>query len=138
MSNIPANDTKILQCICQSIFNKKGFNILSLDVRGMSNVADYYVIAEGNVEKHVQALARDVCDAMLTEGVHVSHIEGQKEGDWIVVDFSDVVVHLFIPEMREKYALEELWQKASIVNVPIETRLASESEIKPGLQKAQK
>lgn len=129
MSNIPAQDAKILKCICQTIFDKKGFNILSLDVRGMSNLADYYVIAEGNVEKHVQALARDMCDALLQEGLRPTHIEGQKEGDWVVVDYSDVVVHLFIPEMREKYALEELWRNAVIVDVPIKTKVAESSKI---------
>lgn len=110
---------KMLESICQSIFDKKGFNILTLDVRGLSTMADYYVIAEGNVEKHVQTLANVLCDTLAELGRRPVHIEGQKTGDWIVVDYSDVMVHLFTPDMREKYALEQLWQSAEIIDVPI-------------------
>lgn len=120
MSKVPNKDMKVLETICQSIFDKKGFNILALDVRGLSTMTDYYVIAEGNVEKHVQALARELCDNLYLQGRRPLHIEGQRLGDWVVLDYSDVVVHLFIPDMREKYALEQLWQEASIIDVPIE------------------
>jgi ribosome-associated protein len=124
MSEIPEEDEKILKCICQTLFDKKGFNILSLDVRGLSTLTDYYVIAEGNVEKHVQALARDCVDALLDLGIRPRALEGQAIGDWVVIDCTDVVVHLFVPEMREKYALEQLWQKAAVVDVPIQLHKA--------------
>ena len=110
---------KDLNRIAQAIYDKKGFNILSLDVRGISSFAEYFIIAEGNVEKHVQSLAQSVHEKMLEIGYRPLHIEGKKEGDWIVIDYSDVVIHLFIPEMREKYNLEQLWQESTIIDVPI-------------------
>lgn len=123
MSKIPAKDMKCLEKISQIIFDKKGFNILTLDVRECSSLTEYFVIAEGNVEKHVQALANHIIDALRECGKKPLHIEGQKEGSWIVLDFSDMIIHLFIPDFREKYALEQLWQKALVVDVPI--RLAT-------------
>lgn len=116
-----ANKTlKILNAIAQAIYDKKGSNILALDVRGISTMTDYYIIAEGNVERHVRALSRGIKEAMGIHGLHPFHIEGQNEGDWVVMDFGDIVIHLFIPELREKYALEELWKESKIVDVIIE------------------
>lgn len=119
MSKIPSKNVKILERICQSLFDKKGFNILTLDVRGVSTLTDYFVIAEGNVSKHVQSLAREVVDVMREEGQRPIHVEGLTEGDWVVLDFADIVIHLFIPDFREKYALEKLWHEAKVVDVPI-------------------
>lgn len=113
------NVLKILNLIAQSIYDKKGFNIFVLDVRNISSMTDYVVIAEGTVDRHVKAISRAIFDAVRPEGWSPWHIEGDQNGDWIVVDFSDIVVHLFIPELREKYALEELWKKGSIIDVNI-------------------
>src|SRR5574338_42998 len=117
MASIPEKDKRLLTTLCQTIFDKKGFNILSLDVRGISSMTDYCIIAEGNVEKHVQALAKALREGLGDEKLKLLHVEGQAEGDWIVMDFSDVIVHLFTPEMREKYALEELWRNAHVINI---------------------
>lgn len=112
-------DRSLLEKICQGIFDKSGTNILTLDVHNFSTLADYYVIAEGNVEKHVQAIAKHLDDLMSEEGYEVGQIEGYFQGDWVVLDYGTIIVHLLIPAMRERYALEELWRQASIVNVPI-------------------
>ena len=118
-NSFPSQSFELLQAICQTIFDKNGCNILALDVREISTMTDCYVIAEGNVEKHVQAIARSLQEI---EGYPVSHIEGYSSGDWVVLDFTDVIVHLFIAELREKYALEELWRKAAIIDVPINVK----------------
>lgn len=109
-----------LDIIAQTIFDKKGFNILALDVREISTVTDYYVIAEGNVARHVTALAKAVIERLKKEGERTVHVEGLEAGDWIVLDFVTVVVHLFQPGMRERYRLEELWQDAEVVDLGIE------------------
>ncbi len=119
MDMVPEQDRKLLEDICQTLFDKKGFNILCLDVRGLSSVSDYFVIAEGNVEKHVQALSQSVYEKMQLLGRMPLHLEGKRTGDWVVLDYTDVVIHLFIPDMREKYELEQLWDKASIIDVAI-------------------
>ena len=120
MNKIPADDLHMLEQICQTIYDKKGFNAITLDVRPMETLTDYFVIAEGNVEKHVQTLAKEIQAVLSEQGRSAVHVEGLRVGDWVVLDFCEVVVHLFIPDMREKYELEQLWQQAAIVDVPIQ------------------
>src|ERR1700744_5701031 len=97
-----------LDIIAQIIYDKKGFNILALDVRGICTMTDYFLIAEGSVARHVKALSHVVIDQLADIGLQPLHVEGQQEGDWIVLDYGDFVVHLFTPELREKYTLEEV------------------------------
>lgn len=82
-------------------------------------MVDYVVIAEGSVDRHVKSLSDEVVKRVSLEPLY---IEGAQEGDWIVIDFGEVVVHLLVPEMREKYQLEELWKEASIVDVKIDVK----------------
>jgi ribosome-associated protein len=119
MHEIPEEDLTLLRCICQAIFDKKGFNILTLDLRNLDVLADYFIIAEGSVQKHVQALAQAISYEMLELGQKPLYVEGKREGDWIVIDYYTIIIHLFVPEVREKYELEQLWQDAKIVDVPI-------------------
>jgi ribosome-associated protein len=111
---------EILDQIAQSIFDKKGENILVLDVRGISSLTDFFVIAEGGAERHVQALAKTVIEKLDDVKMAPLHLEGEQVGDWVVVDFGAIVVHLFTNEMREKYDLENLWREAKIVDVKID------------------
>lgn len=110
---------KILDKVAQSIYDKKGINILVLDVQGISSMTDFFIIAEGSVDRHVKALATAVTDALAEEKLHPFHMDGQKDGEWIVLDFSDFIVHLLIPDFREKYALERLWKEGKVVDVKI-------------------
>ncbi len=112
-----------LNRIAQAIYDKKGFNILVLDVRQICTLTDYFVIAEGTVDRHVKALCQIIIEELTQLGLHPFHIDGQREGDWIVIDYSDVIIHLFTPELREKYAIEELWQKGKIVDVKIDIKV---------------
>ena len=114
-------DMKLLESICQKIFDKSGFNILTLDVKELGAMTDYFIIAEGNVQKHVQALAKALLELLDEEGMGPCRMEGYSEGDWVVIDVIDVVIHLFTPEMRIMYELEDLWKEAEIVDVPINT-----------------
>ncbi len=116
-----------LNAIAQTIFDKKGFNILVLDVRSISSLTDYVVIAEGHVNKHVQALAEAIIDQMKQLGLPLQYMEGIKEGDWVVLDFFYIVVHLFQPGWRDKYQLEQLWRQADIVDVQIDTSIIKTS-----------
>lgn len=113
---------KELTRIAQAVYDKKGFNILIIDVRKISTMTDYFIIAEGTVDRHVKALSQTIIDELSLHGGRTPlHVEGQQEGDWVVLDYADFVIHLFIPELREKYALEELWQKGQVVDVKIDT-----------------
>ncbi len=110
-----------LNAVAQSIYDKKGFNILSLDVRGISTLADYVIIAEGNIDRHLRAISRNVQESLSQVGHTPLYVEGERTGDWIVIDYGEIVVHLLLPDFREKYALEQLWNKAKIVDLIIKT-----------------
>ena len=114
---------KDLEKVAQAIYDKKGINILVLDVRDICTMTDYFVIAEGTVDRHVKALSQTIMDAFTSEKREPLHAEGQQEGDWVVLDYGDFVVHLFTPQLREKYAFEKLWTKGKIVDVKINTGL---------------
>lgn len=112
-------DKKKLDVLSQIIFDKKGVNIIALDVRHFSTMADYYLIAEGSVDRHVKAICNAIKEQMKEEGSGLVRCDGEKEGDWIVMDYGNIMIHLLIPDMREKYALETLWKEAKIIDVVI-------------------
>lgn len=114
------DSTIFLNAIAQAIFDKKGFNILALDVRGISNLTDFVIIAEGNIERHVCAIAEEIMKQMEERSHRAVYFEGMKEGDWVVLDYLHIMVHLFTPEMREKYHLEQLWKEGQIVDLQID------------------
>jgi ribosome-associated protein len=111
----------ILNLVAQTIYDKKGINTLALDVRGISTLTDYAIIAEGNVDRHVIGIAHGIIDALNEAGVKTHHTEGMQEGDWVVLDFLDFMVHLFMPGLRDKYRLEDLWKEGKIVDLQINT-----------------
>ncbi len=111
----------ILNVIAQAIYDKKGINILALDVRGVSMLTDFAVIAEGNVDRHVIAVANAVLMALKGIGCTPSHVEGLQVGDWVVLDYLDFMVHLFMPGLRDKYRLEQLWKEGRICDLRIDT-----------------
>ncbi len=103
---------KIVKCL----FEKKSTRIIALDVRGISSVTDFIVLANGNVDRHVIALSREVENTLLGEKMKPTHVEGTKNGDWVILDYSHVVIHLFLPDMREKYQLERLWGDGKVID----------------------
>jgi len=105
--------------IAQVIFDKKGFNILALDVKGISTLTDYILIAEGNIDKHISAIAEAIIEHLSELGYSPVYTEGLKSGDWVVIDYMHIMVHLFSPELREKYQLEQLWKEGQIVDLQI-------------------
>ncbi len=114
------DDLLILNAVAQTIFNKKGFNILVLDGRKFSSLTDYIVIAEGSVNRHVISIAQAVNESLKELGLSPFYKEGYKTGDWVILDYFQFMVHVFTPGVREKYYLEELWREAEIVDVSID------------------
>ncbi len=110
----------LLNKISQAMFDKKGNNILALDVRPCHLLTDYVIIAEGDVDKHVIAIADAVQKTMEGEGLKVSFAQGMQTGDWVVLDYGQITIHLFVPSVREKYQLERLWHRSEIVDVVID------------------
>lgn len=87
----------------------KAVNVIVLDVRNISTVTDFMVIASGTSDRHVKSLADKVVEKAKEAGVRPLGVEGQKVSDWILVDLVDVVVHVMKPDAREFYNLERLW-----------------------------
>lgn len=109
-----------IQQIAQTIYDKKGENIIALDVRGISSISDFVLIADGNVERHIIALAKEIEDIMRDQGQKPCQVEGLQNGDWVVLDYFQIVIHLFIPEMRQKYQLQRLWPDGKIIDLNLE------------------
>jgi ribosome-associated protein len=109
----------MLKSIAQMIYDKKGFNILALDVQGLSTITDYLLIAEGNVDRHVMSMARVIVEEMGESGEKPIHAEGLQTGDWVVLDYGQIMVHLFTPGLRAKYSLERLWPDSKLVELDI-------------------
>lgn len=115
-----ATSLETLNLIAQVIYDKKGFNMLALDVKGISSITDYLLIAEGNVDRHVISIGRAIVDELRDRGMRPIHAEGMQIGDWVVLDYVDVMVHLFMPNLRERYSLERLWSDSKIVDLEID------------------
>lgn len=96
--------------IVSSLDQDKGQDIVTIDLRGKSDVADYMVIASGTSARHVAALADHLLERLKEAGYSQISLEGKERCDWVLVDAFDVVVHLFRPEAREFYQLEKMWQ----------------------------
>jgi ribosome-associated protein len=99
-----------------AIFSKKGMDIVLLDVEGLFVLSDVFVIATGTSRPHVQSLAEHVAEKMLEElSLKPLRSEGKAEAEWVLLDFGDVIVHLFQAAAREFYGLERLWADAERV-----------------------
>ena len=101
----------------RAIDSKKGLDIKLIKVQDISSIADYFVIATGTSNTHVKALADEVEFKLDQEGISVSHVEGYRSDSWILLDYVDVIVHVFSEEAREYYNLERLWQDGEQIDI---------------------
>ncbi|WP_407893599.1 ribosome silencing factor [Lacticaseibacillus sp. N501-2] len=109
--------TQLLETIVKAADDKRADDIVALDMQGVSLLADYFVIMNGNTERQVQAIVDGIEDAVLLAGGNQPRIEGKKGSRWMLMDFNDIVVHVFVPEERDFYNLEKLWSDAPLVDV---------------------
>jgi len=90
----------------------KAREMIALDLRGINDATDWFVIASGTSDAHVRGIAQAVLERLEAAGARAHHVEGLPSGRWVLLDFVDVVVHLFHPEARAFYQLERLWNDA--------------------------
>lgn len=95
--------------IREALLSKKGADVTVIDVRGLSPITDYYVIASGATAAQLKAMATAVAQALKQHGQAMCRQSGAPEDGWVVLDSFDVVTHIFQTELREYYAIEELW-----------------------------
>ncbi|AET61863.1 ribosome silencing factor [Paenibacillus terrae] len=106
---------KLMQITVEAAEDKKAMNIVALDLRGVSLVADYFVICHGNSDTQVQAIVTEIRKRAHDEGTIIKGIEGMDSGRWVLMDLGDVVVHVFHRDEREYYNIERLWSDAKVV-----------------------
>lgn len=94
--------------------DRKAADMMVLDLRGISNATDYFLIVSGTSDMHVRSIAEHILDELKKEGVRPSHVEGLRTGRWVLMDYIDFVVHVFHPAAREFYQLERLWGDAPV------------------------
>jgi len=102
--------TKLNQIIVNSLEDIKAFDITVIDVRKKTSIADYMIIASANSNRQTKALARHLKDTLKDIGKSVANIEGEGDGEWVLVDLNEVLVHIMLPTTRAYFNLEELWQ----------------------------
>ena len=100
---------ELKQLVLDALDELKGRQLVALDVRELTGVMDYLVIASGTSNRHVKSLAGNVRDGAKKQGVRPLGVEGEDSGEWVLVDFGDVVVHVMLPATRDFYDLERLW-----------------------------
>jgi ribosome-associated protein len=107
-------DSKKLAFLCRDLAeNRKAENIVVLDVRAVSSVTDYFVIASGTSEPHLRAITDEITDKLKAEhGLRPRAVDGTLQTAWVVLDFFDVIVHVMRADIRERYNLEGLWGDA--------------------------
>lgn len=106
-----------LDLAVKAVDDKKAHAITALDMRGVSLVADYFVICHGNSEVQVEAISREVKDRANIAGLDVKRLEGLEEARWVLIDLNDVIVHVFHKDERAYYNLEKLWGDAQTIEL---------------------
>lgn len=107
MTKTPDNLVELVQ---EALEDLKGRDIVSLDVKRITPIADWMVIASGSSDRHVKALAESVLGRAASAGLKPIGVEGEREGEWVLIDLGTVVVHVMLPRARDFYALEKLWR----------------------------
>lgn len=117
-----ADTLRYLQVAAAALDEHKAADVVVLDLRGLCDATDYFLLASGTSDTHVRALAEHVVEALDGEERRFHHAEGLKAGRWALLDYVDFVIHVFHPTLREFYSLERLWVDAPSIPVsqPIE------------------
>ncbi len=101
--------TELLKKVTQVLEDMKARDISVIDVSGMTSITDSMIVASGTSDRHVKAIADELVEKMKASGARPLGVEGADQGDWVLVDLGDIVVHLMLPRVRDFYNLEKLW-----------------------------
>ena len=108
----PLAGSELVERIAELASDRKAIDIRVLDVRGIVGYTDYFVICSGNTERQTKAIHDSIYESLKASGVLPRRVEGAREARWILMDYLDCVVHIFTPDAREYYRLEQLWGEA--------------------------
>lgn len=107
--SVNISSEKLLERILTSLDKDKAEDIVQIDLRGKSAMADYMVVCSGRSTRQVAAISEKLVDELKRDLGRISKIEGKDQGDWVLIDTGDIIVHVFRPEVREFYQLEKMW-----------------------------
>ena len=116
----------LVEELVKQVWENKGENIIVLDVRELSSITDYFIITHGRSTKHVQGMVDKIQRQMRKKGVKCSGVEGEREGKWCLMDYDDVVIHIFYEPIRYVYDLEGLWSQADQIEFEFPDRQSYE------------
>lgn len=108
---------ELVKKVVEALDDKKAEDITVIDINGISTIADYFVIANGSNQNQLSAMQDAVDEAMYTNGVHQKQIEGNNNSTWILMDYQDIIVHLFSKEDRLFYDIERIWRDGKIIDL---------------------
>lgn len=109
LNTVENTGDEILNLIEKTLEDNKAENVIVIDLKGKTSIADYMVVASGTSQRHVASLAEKVYENLKAAGFPVS-MEGEEKADWVLIDAFDVIVHIFKPEVRDFYNIEKMWQ----------------------------
>lgn len=109
--------TQLKNLVITALEDLKAKDILVLDVAELTSVADVMIICSGTSNRHVKSIAENVISTAKEQGIAVLGMEGEKEGEWTLVDLGDVIVHVMLPKARDFYCLEKLWDMKPLQQV---------------------
>ncbi len=115
MEVVKLEPAELAKRIVDIIADKKGEDIIMMDLQPVSTVTDYFVLCSGNSERQVRAIVEDTAKKLKELGVLPLHIEGTASSGWVLMDYNSVIVHVFVPEVRQYYRLERLWSDAPVI-----------------------
>ncbi len=104
--------------LAQAVLDRKAGDLVILEVKDLSSFTDYFLICSGSSDRQVQAIASHIEEKLAKKGIRPMGVEGKREGRWILMDYGDVIVHVFYQPVREFYDLERLWSEAPRIEMP--------------------
>jgi ribosome-associated protein len=108
-SKLPRAKTPLKTVVIDALADMKALDVKVLDVRGLTDIADFMVIASGTSDRHVRSVAQRVVERTKEAGFRPHGVEGQQDGEWVLIDLNEMIVHVMLPRVREFYGLEKLW-----------------------------
>lgn len=132
----PPARAALVKTVASALDDMKAVNVKILDVRDVTDVSDCMVLASGNSDRHVRSIADRVVERAKQAGFRPMGVEGERDGEWVLVDLNDVIVHVMLPRVREFYGLESLWEVAPKARGTGKSRGAARGKSKPAAKSA--
>src|ERR1700691_5389952 len=110
---VPRRNSVLERLVLAALDEMKAVNVKLLDVRELTDIADAMIVASGTSDRHVRAIAQRVVEKARAAGQRPLGIEGERDGEWVLVDLQDVLLHVMLPRVREFYSIEQLWEAPS-------------------------